>query len=125
MNLLVEGSGPRMQKLLDAGYTQSQMPISRSTKPYKDETVLRSVDLKWDTVVRKSVRMRGKSLYMPFITVHAMGRNGHEKDCVKYFIAITIEAKKYKGSLYDSILRTYPRLEQIRLKNANRIIVTQ
>lgn len=125
LNLLEEGSGPRMQKLLDAGYTQSQMPISRSTKPYKDETVLRSVDLKWDTVVRKSVRMRGKSLYMPFITVHAMGRNGHEKDCVKYFIAITIEAKKYKGSLYDSILRTYPRLEQIRLKNANRIRVAQ
>lgn len=121
LNLLEEGSSVRMQKLLDNGYTQTMMPNSRAAKNYKDENELRNTDLKWDTAIKKTVTLRGSSLYMPFITVHALGRNGHENDDVRYFMAVTIEAPNYQGSMYDEILSAYPRLEQIKTRNINRI----
>lgn len=41
--------------------------------------------------------MRATSLLNPFLTLHAIGRNGYEHENIKYFVAVTIEAKGYKG----------------------------
>ena len=57
----------------------------------------------------------------PFITVHAMTRNGYTNKSIKYFIAITIEAPTYNGNLYDGILRAYDRLKPIEIRNINRL----
>ena len=97
------------------------MPNSRAAKKYKNENELRNIDFKWDTAIKKTVTMRGSSLYKPFITVHALGRNGHKGDDVRYFMVVTIEAPNYYGSMYDEILRAYPRLEQIKTRNVNRV----
>ena len=121
LNLLEEGSSARKQKLIDNGYTKAMMPNSRAAKKYKNENELRNIDFKWDTAIKKTVTMRGSSLYEPFITVHALGRNGHKGDDVRYFMVVTIEAPNYYGSMYDEILRAYPRLEQIKTRNVNRV----
>ena len=113
----------QQQLFLEQGYTQSLFPVSKPGKTYRDESELRNTDLKWDTVIKKEQTFLGKSLLNPFITIHAMARNGFENKPVKYFIAITIKAPKYKGSLYDGILQTYNRLEPIEIRGINRIRV--
>lgn len=50
-------------------------------------------DLKWDTIMKKR-------------QLHAIDRNGHAQH-IQYHVAISIEAPKYAGSLYDAILQTY------------------
>lgn len=112
-----------IEELLNQGYKQSTMPVSAPAKKGNSETELRSKDLKWDTVIKKNKSMRASSLLNPFITVHAIGRNGYEREKIKYFIAITIEAPKYKGNLYDSILQTYTNLVPIEVRNINKVMV--
>lgn len=120
VNLLEENGMDRMKALLDAGYTQAVLPDSKPAKIYREENDLRNNDLKWDTVIKKTKTMRSNSLYMPFLTIHAMSRNGHT-DPIHYYMAVTIEAPKYEGNLYDGILRTYPQLEQVKIRSINRV----
>lgn len=120
LDLFVPENVIKQSELLNQGYTQSFMPDSKPGKTFKDESELRNTDLKWDTVIKKSQKMRGTSLANPFITVHAMARNGFENKPIKYFIAITIEAPRYKGSLYDNIIHAYNRLEPIKIRNISR-----
>lgn len=83
---------------------------------------MRAVDLKWDTVIHKSVRMRSQSLFNPTLTLHAMGRNGFENRGMKYYIAVSVDAPKYNGSLYDAVLQTYQNLTPIEIRNVSRLM---
>lgn len=103
------------------GYKKSSMPDSKPGKLYRTETELRNLDLKWDTVVKKNLSMRATSINQPFLTLHAMKRNDIDSKPLKFFAAITIEAPKFKGDLYDSILSMYTQLEPIDIRNLNRI----
>ena len=67
--------------------------------------------------------MRATSLLNPFLTLRAIGRNGYEHENIKYFVAVTIEAKGYKGNLYDNILQTYSNLLPIEIHNVNKVMV--
>lgn len=80
-------------------------------------------DLKWDTVIRKGTTKRGSSLLNPHLTLHAMGRNECESKEMKYFAAITIDAQKYNGSLYDAILQNYRNLAPVEIRNIERVMV--
>ena len=75
------------------------------------------------TVIKKTKSMRATSLLNPFLTLHAIGRNGYEHENIKYFVAVTIEAKGYKGNLYDNILQTYSNLLPIEIHNVNKVMV--
>lgn len=123
LNLLDEGAITEVKRLIDAGYSQAGMPDTKSPKTYKDEDELRNQDLKWDTVVKKTITMRGSSLYAPFIAVHAMNRDGTTDENIRYFMAVTIDVPRYQGSLYDEILRTYPKLERIKVRTESRVRV--
>ena len=101
----------------------SELPVSGSPKKDKSENALRNRDLKWDTVIKKTKSMHAKSLLNPFLTLHAIGRNGYEHEEIKYFVAVTIEAKGYNGNLYDNILQVYPNLLPIRIQNVNKVMV--
>jgi hypothetical protein len=113
----------KAENLLDTGYKRSDLPASKPAKQNWNETDLRMNDLKWDTVIKKRKSMRGSSLLNPHLTLHAIGRNGYEVSELKYFVAITIEAKKYEGSLYDAILQNYQNLTPIEIRNVNRVMV--
>lgn len=123
LNLLKPDHAVQVKGLLDNGYSQSEFPKSHPAKKYWDETDLRAVDLKWDTVIRKFVTMRGSSILNPALTLHAIGRNGFGTQKIKYFTAITIDAPKYGGALYDAILQQYQNLAPIEIRNINRVLV--
>lgn len=123
INLLEATSGSRVQQLINNGYRQSAMPVSHPAKKVWDEEDLRAVDLKWDTVIHKSVTMFSRSLFDPALTLHAIGRNGFETTRIKYHVVITIDAPRYVGSLYDAVLQTYQSLSPIRIKNLSRFEV--
>lgn len=110
-------------ELLSKGYKRSDLPVASSAKKSFEENDLRNKDFKWDTVIKKEKNMLASSLLNPFITMHAIGRNGYEDKEIKYFVAVTIEVPKYQGSLYDNILQSYENLLPIEIRNTNRIMV--
>lgn len=124
LNLSNPTDASQVKALLDDGYKRSALPASKSSKRFADESELRSIDLKWDTVIRKSQRMRGSSLLNPFLTLHAMSRNDFNDSFIKYFVAISIKAPKYKGSLYDAILQANKNLTPITIRNINHIMIS-
>lgn len=123
LNLTKTEDAQQMEKLLEQGYKMSELPVSGAAKKDKSENALRNKDLKWDTVIKKTKSMRATSLLNPFLTLHAIGRNGYEHENIKYFVAVTIEAKGYKGNLYDNILQTYSNLLPIEIHNVNKVMV--
>ncbi len=123
LNLSKPEDAVKARELLSIGYKKSDFPVSHPAKKSWNETDLRMSDLKWDAVIRKEKSMQGSSLLNPHLTLHAIGRNGCETKELKYFAAITIEAPKYIGSLYDAILQNYQNLVPIEIRNVNRIMV--
>lgn len=112
-----------IQNLISKGYKMSGTPISKSGNKYKTEEDRRK-DFKWDTIVKRWVVAKYNNIESPYIAMHAMGRNGYEKGLVKYAVVVSIEIPQYKGNLYDEIVRTYNRLEPVRLRNRNEIMIT-
>lgn len=123
INLLDETKIPLVKQLIDSGYKQSSVPVSHPAKRRWDEDDLRSVDLKWDTMIHKDITMRSSSLFNPTLTLHALGRNGFDTERIRYNVVITIKAPRYEGSLYDAILQTYQNLTPIEIRNISRLTV--
>ena len=53
-----------------------------------------------------------------------MSRNDFNDSFIKYFVAISIKAPKYKGSLYDAILQANKNLTPITIRNINHIMIS-
>lgn len=123
INLLDKAKIPLVRRLIDDGYRQSSVPASHPAKRVWDEDDLRAVDLKWDSIIHKGVKMRSSSIFNPTLTLHALGRNGFEGEKIRYNVAVSIMAPKYEGSLYDSILQTYQNLTPIEIRNISRVTV--
>lgn len=123
LNLFKPEDVNKAKVLIDEGYSRSDFPASHSTKHSWNESDLRATEFKWDTVIKKKQRMRGSSLLNPALTLHAIDRNGFTADNIQYYAAITIEAPKYVGSLYDTVLQTYQNLAPIEIRNVNRIMI--
>ena len=123
INLLDESKVALAKELIDSGYKRSALPVSHPARTAWDENDLRTVELKWDTVISKAVRMRSNSLFDPTLTLHAMGRNGFESKPLAYSVVITIDAPNYKGSLYDAVLQTYRNLSPIEIRAESRIVI--
>ena len=123
LNLFKSEDVNKAKALIDDGYYRSEFPASHSSKHSWNEVDLRLTDLKWDTVIKKCQRMRGSSLLNPALTLHAIDRNGFNAQNIQYYVAVTIDAPKYAGSLYDSILQSYQNLTPIEFRNINRIMV--
>ena len=121
LNLLNPNDVETASKLLSMGYGRAEFPVSYPAKKSIKENDLRNHEYKWDTVVKKGVSMNAKSLVNPFLTLHAIGRDGHENDKIKFFVAVTIDMPKYDGSLYDTILEKYNLLSPIKVRNTNRV----
>ena len=122
LNLMKDDDIVVARRLVNEGYIKSELPVSKPAKKHFAEADLRNSDFKWDTIIRKDVRMRCSSLLNPFISLHAIGRDEYEHEKIKYFVVITIDIPNFKGSLYDQILQTYDNLLPIQIQNVNRIM---
>jgi len=120
---LLDPSGIEMARhLINEGYIKSDLPVSKPAKRNFAEADLRNSDFKWDTIIRKEASMYCSSLLNPFISLHAIGRDSYEHEKIKYFVIITVNVPRFKGSLYDHIVQTYNNLTPIQIQNVNRVM---
>lgn len=107
---------------LGPDWKKSSFPAPRSGNLYPTEREKRELDYKWDTIVRRSVSLMGKSLYLPFLVLHAIPRR-NASEGFPYAAVVTIRAPKYDGDLHNEIMRRYPVLQPIRVRNEAEIRV--
>jgi Subtilase family len=107
---------------LGAGWSKPQFPASKSGNRYPTEHDKRSMEYKWDTIVRHRVSMRGDSIEAPFIVLHALSRHGHVNR-FDYAATVTICAPKFQGDLFSEIVTRYPVLQPIRVRTEAEIRV--
>ena len=96
---------------------QPSVPNTKSAKKYWNETELRANDLKWDTVISRTQRVRGSSLFEPALTLQSIFRDTEDSNALtRYYAVVTVDAPNYPGSLYDATLQQYQNLQPIRLR---------
>lgn len=122
VNLLDPEDIALVKQLISEGYEKSDLPVSKSAKRNFAEADLRNKDFKWDTIIRKERTMRCSSLLNPFISLHAIGRDEFEHEKIRYFVVITVDVPKFKGSLYDNIIQKYNNFTPIQIQNVNRVM---
>jgi hypothetical protein len=104
-------------------WKKPSFPASRSGNVYPTrEQDKRELDYKWDTLVRRTVTIRGASLYLPFLVLHAIGRHD-AADTFPYAAVVTISAPKFSGDLHNEIVRRFPVLQPIRVRSEAEIRV--
>jgi len=89
---------------------------------HKTEGEKRAIDCKWEPVVRRKISKLAKSIHDPFMTIHAIGRNG-ASERFDYVVVVTLRAASYDGDLYSDIRSRYPALSPIRLRTEAEIRV--
>ena len=120
--LHLQNNAADVKKLLAEGWKKASFPTTSSGNEYKDEDALRALDCKWEPLVRRTKKMLGKSLFEPFLILHAISRN-RNVDRFEYATIVTIEAPSFEGDLYTEIRRRYPALAPIRLRTEAEIRV--
>ncbi len=108
------------RKLADEGWGISSLPKSDSGGHKGTEETLRKKNLKWDTIIRNSVRKQAKSLHNPMLVLHAMSRNG-VMDQVRFGAVVSISAPSYSGDIYNDIATHIPQLVPVRVRSENEI----
>lgn len=117
VNLGTDEGRAKAAELELQGYIPSALPASKTAKKYWEETDLRAKDLKWDSVISKSQRMRASSLNDPKLTLQSIFRNNVDPDAVtRYYVVVSVDAPGYEGSLYNSTLQQYQNLQPIKLR---------
>jgi hypothetical protein len=121
-NLHVDDNKPEIQALLKKGWKQSSFPLTESGNEYKDEIDRRALDCKWEPLVRRTKSKMASSIYDPFMTLHAIGRNGASAR-FDYVVVVTLRAESFTGDLYAEIRHRYPALAPIRVRTEAEIRV--
>ncbi|WP_081887815.1 S8 family peptidase [Verrucomicrobium sp. BvORR034] len=104
-----------LNKLRDEGWTVSELPVTYSPK-YRTEAQKRAVEQKWEPLVKRVVEMPADSLATPFLVLHAIPRK-ESTGRLEFAAAVSITVPEFQGDLYDTILRTNPALQPVRLRS--------
>lgn len=121
-DLHLDDDATAIQRLLRNNWKRASFPLSESGNQYKTEDDRRAIDCKWEPVVRRHSSKFAKNIYDPFMTIHAIGRNG-AKDRFDYVVVVTLRASSYVGDLYTDIRTSFPALSPIRLRTEAEIRV--
>jgi len=79
--------------------------------------------LKWDTVARASVTLRGESLHEPFLLLQAATRHGMRAP-VRFAGVLTLRLPGNEADIYDEVVRAYPTLQKIAVQVETEVRVT-
>lgn len=104
----------KKEELEALGYEMSRNPCSDSAKRKSEE--LRRAEYKWDTVSRKTKGKKTDSIRDPFLIISGLSRDEDDISKIRFCVALTVEAKKYEGNLYEEILEKYPVLMPVELE---------
>jgi len=111
-----------IRSLLKKGWKCASFPVSESGNEYKDEATRRALDCKWEPVVRRTRSKLATSIFEPFMTMHAIGRNG-ACDRFDYVVIVTLRADKFDGDIYAEVRNEFPALAPIRVRTEAEIRV--
>jgi hypothetical protein len=98
------------------GWVRSELPASESGNTYPTEYERRTLQYKWETIVRRLVTKRADSLTDPFLVLHAIPRNG-ASERFDYAVIVTISAPNCSGDIYNAVLNQFHALQPIRLRS--------
>lgn len=121
-NLHLDDDAATVAELLGQEWKQSSYPLTESGNQYRTESEKRAIDCKWEPIVRRTSSKHARSLHEPFMTIHAIGRNG-AKERFDYAVIVTLRAKSYAGDLYSEIRTLYSALSPIRVRTEAEIRV--
>lgn len=110
-----ESDKTEIAKLLGQGWKQPALPQTESGNNYRTESDRRAIDCQWEPLVRREVSKNASSMFQPFLTLHAIGRNSVPAR-FDYAVVITVSVPKYQGDLYTDIRTKYPALAPIRIR---------
>ena len=85
--------------LENKGFKQSKNPVSDTAVRRSEHE--RRLDYKWDTISSKRKGKNIEGVNDPFLIISATSRDEGNVNKVKFCVAVTIEAKKYEGNMYD------------------------
>jgi hypothetical protein len=112
----------KVLELRSLGWNKSSFPATQSGNRYPTEQERRSLDYKWETIVRHNISKRAASLHDPFLILHAIPRN-EASARMDYAAIVTISAPKYSGDLYNDVLRRFTALQPIRIRSQEELRV--
>ncbi len=69
-----------IKQLRAKGWTKAEWPLSESGNEYRDEEQRRKLDCKWESIVRRTKSKYANKIHSPFMTLHAIGRNGVRRE---------------------------------------------
>jgi hypothetical protein len=120
--LHIDDDAAQITALLAKKWKKSAFPVSKTGNQYTEEKQKRAMDCKWEPIVRRSISMNAESLNEPFLILHAIPRNG-TIGRLDYAAVVTIAAPKFKGDLYDAVLRRFNALQPISLRTETELRV--
>lgn len=121
-SLHLDDDAATVRRLLQQGWKAASFPLSESGNQYTSESDKRAIDCKWEPVVRRTRPKNAASIRDPFMTIHAIGRNG-ASERFDYVVVVTMRATSYNGDLYSDIRSRYPALAPIRMRTEAEIRV--
>lgn len=124
-NLHILNEKEEISRLQDLGWKMSKAPVadSRNKNKYRTEQERKS-DFKWDTIMkRKVIFSKYEQLDQPYLVLHAMERGDNSGEFVNYSVAVSVKYCDYKGDAYRETLKTYNKLQALKVRNINEILV--
>ncbi len=121
-SLHLDEDAATVSQLLGQEWKQASYPLTESGNQYRTESEKRAIDCKWEPIVRRTCSKYARSLHEPFMTIHAIGRNG-ATERFDYAVVVTLRAKSYAGDLYSDIRTIYSALSPIRVRTEAEIRV--
>lgn len=111
----------QVKQLTDKGWHQASRPLARTGRRFRVEHERRD-ELKWDSVVRRTCRLRASSLSEPVLVLHGIARNGFTKEfrCV---VVVTVRVAHYPDDLYAKVRERYSNLVPLRIRLENEVLV--
>lgn len=103
-----------IKSLISQGYRQGKNPVGDTAK--RQSEIDRRLDYKWDTVSKKAKGKVSTNIKDPFLIISALSRDDDDVQKIQYCIAVTIEAKKYVGNMYQDIMNKYKVLEALNIE---------
>ncbi len=113
-----------LNELLSGGWIIGNNPKSYSEfdNKYKPEFE-RKKNFKWDTIIKRTCRIKYSELENPYIILHAMDRGKTTGDYINYAVVVTLEYENCEEDVYDLTLKEYNKLEVSNIRNVNEILI--
>lgn len=112
----IQNEPDRVRELDSDGWIRSNFPASDSgLVPFSDEHLLRSQELKWDTIDCRTKNKRADEVKEPMFHLHALTRGNPaiRPKKVQYALVLTVTAPRAEADIYAKVLQKFNALAPV------------